>query len=176
MPTIGPTGQPTGGADEYPTGFIGCQRLQMPEDGFLDTIKGWVDTGNTSGAAFRFFIDTGTSSAPSARIFYSGADIPLTANAPTVYQQSLGGIFVPGGTFLWCAQIDMSGETRFMYEGAAGSLIYDAYYGGGPVPPDDPVPSGELNLYTDYRYGVWLEYTAGSLGAGAPPLLMGSLW
>lgn len=159
MPTIGNTSMPTGGADDYPSGFVGSQRLQMPADGYITKIFAWVSTSNISGAAFRLFADSGSSSAPGARLFYAPSDIPLTATGGNLYSITLSSpVFLTAGSYFWLGGVDVSGEVAFMYQGASGSLIYDAFYGGGSVPPPDPMPGGELSFYSGDRYGFYVEY------------------
>ena len=160
---FGLTSNPAGGADNYPNGFLGNQRILITADTYLTDIFGWVRSENITGAAFRFYVDAGdaTSSDDSApsRLYYSPSDISLTSTSDTAYHQVIASpIFIPAGTYIWVGMVDVSGDCRFIYAGGAtGSRIYDARYGGGPVPPDNPVPNGDMSFYDGDRYGIWVE-------------------
>lgn len=133
---FGLTSNPLGGADNYPDGFLGNQRILITADTYLTDIFGWVRSDNITGAAFRFYIDAGDADSSddsyASRIYYSPSDIALTSTADTAYHQVIvSPIFIPAGTYIWVGMVDVSGDCRFIYGGGAtGSLIYDARYGG----------------------------------------------
>jgi hypothetical protein len=167
MAVHGDVTEPTGGADAYPVGFCALFRFQVPATGFITKIGGWAKTEAVpSTEAFRFFVDEGDATnvetGSANRRYLSPSNIPLTTAQSVAgdYLETLASpLAVTEDEWLWIGMAAMAtNEVRFMYETLTGGRIIDYAYGGGSAPPSDPLNSGDVNYYDDYRYGIWFEY------------------
>jgi hypothetical protein len=172
MSILGDVTKGDGNRDSYGSGTGRLQRLQATENGSITKIFAWLGTASATPTSeqFRFVIYRGTASDPNSLVYYSPSNINHSGAGDIQMDETLGSpISMTAGEYLWVGTISVSGDSQLLYTGQTGGRIMDAPGAGNPAPSDI---SGDL--FDGYRYGSWLEYTAG--GGGGDQTLTPSLF